>query len=163
VGATSFLRTGSGGRRSSKRLSDTYGDLEAEAYKHLERLEAECSRFHSSHSAMGDDAHSVSQLKDQYLQFLDIIGPTCSSIEEAISSLQALQSQSSPPPPPSLSAGVGQLSEGLRKRVGWWRGGFSALADTLGLYLSFLDLSSKVRAWNYLAGKTEPRVEQREM
>ena len=70
--------------------------------------------------------------------------PTCSSIEEVISSLQALQLQTSPPPSPSLVTGVTQLCEGLRKRVSWWKGGFQTLAHTIGLYLSFSHLSVKV-------------------
>ena len=41
--------------------------------QHLERLESECSRFHSTHSEMGDEVQSVSQLQEQYLKFLDII------------------------------------------------------------------------------------------
>lgn len=61
-----------------------------------------------------------------------------------MSSLCALKSEKSPPPVSSLSTGVDQLCEGLRKRIGWWRGGFTAMADTMELYLSFLQLSSKV-------------------
>ena len=41
--------------------------------QHLERLEAECARFHSSHTQMGDDVELVTALRDQYRQFLDII------------------------------------------------------------------------------------------
>ena len=41
--------------------------------QHLERLESECAKFHSTHSVMGDDVESVSDLRDQYLKFLNII------------------------------------------------------------------------------------------
>ena len=41
--------------------------------QHLERLESECAQFHSTHSVMGDDVESVSDLRDQYLKFIDII------------------------------------------------------------------------------------------
>lgn len=41
--------------------------------QHLERMESECARFHSTHNEMGDDVESVSELRDQYLKFLDII------------------------------------------------------------------------------------------
>ena len=41
--------------------------------QHLERLEAVCSQFHSTHWEMGDDVKSVSELQDHYRKFLDII------------------------------------------------------------------------------------------
>ena len=75
---------------------------------------------------------------------LSPVQPTCTSIEEVISLLRALKSDQSQRPAPSLSTGVDQLCEGLRKRVGWWKGGFAALADTLNVYLSFTQLAGKV-------------------
>ena len=52
--------------------------------QHLERLESECSQFHSAHCEMSDDVKAVAELQDKYHKFLDII---------AVSGLQALCSE----------------------------------------------------------------------
>lgn len=41
--------------------------------QHLERLELECAQFHSTRTIMGDDMNSVSNLRDEYLKFLNSI------------------------------------------------------------------------------------------
>ena len=106
----------------------------------LEWLEAQYESFVLAHSDFHENADEAIALKNQYIEFLEQLKPTCEKVKRVLDQMSQLRPQA-----PSLSSSIDQLCQVVSDRIKTLKGILGQCSSVLDTFAQFCSTYREVK------------------